>query len=1227
MGKWGNRQAGPPSADAKSASFPETLGRYQIVAEIGETPGRLFCATDSERDRTVALKILGNDLTPETLAACERDFYALAALAHPNLVQLYELDHDGPVWFYTMEAVRGCDPISYIRTGIVEDDLWPDVVIGPARPQKTPLFSTTQYGRLREVLSQVASGLVALHRGGRVHGDLRPENIQVTREGRAVVTGVGLRRLGRAPSSTDAQALCTAAYMAPEQAKGDALGPAMDWYSFGVFIYEAISGVWPFEGPPIRMLVQKQTTEPPRLPEMQPDAPADLTALCQALLQVNPNDRPTADDIMNVLGGRLSAVGDDLDSPHTHPFVGRHTEIGHLEQAFGEAHGRRPLTMVLRGAPGAGKTELAEKFLDRVDSDFADVLILRGRCREREQVPYKALTSIVSDIATRLRRMNPSDAAGFLPEDAPLLARLFPVLRRLPLVTRMPSQATGNQDVRELRARTFAAFAELIRRLTRRWRVVLFIDDFQWADGDSLALINQMLGAAETRGFMLLVSVRADQSGEVPPRVARLLAAMDQVRVLHVQALPREEATHLAHLLHRRITGKHASALLAQSVAADSGGYPLIIDELMRYIADVREELPVRREDALWARIERLDSDTRALLEVVSVGGCPMRLETAAVAAGLGGKDWSRSATRLRLSHFARTTGGRANDTIEIHHEEVRDVVLGRLHESRRIALHQRIAEELEAEGAIHPDPHLVLSHFEAAGDRKRATELALQAANRAREAMAFEAAAALYRTILQFDHAEDRLAIERELCAVLTHAGRRTEAAQAYVDLARKQTLPMAAESRRRAAIELFRGGQIGRAVAALDALLSHGKASRLSRWPARQRWRMSLGLRRLSVSENELSPAELIWHDVHASRAAALAVIADTRATACLERVLGSALRLGETQRVVASLVMAILDRAARTGWNRGVASWVEEARRLTEATAAVELLSWRRLLDGAESRAAGRFKHAAELLATEPRPDRDVFLAYAHRSQRLATWRALGEWSQIRRDITDKRAGADQSGDHHMHRMMTLEGLILWLVADQPERAKDEVLRELKMSRHERFSLEDWVLFRTQLEVELYQQGEATGPAFSERWATLEDSTLYRRMDVRIEAAWLKGRLAVAAARTVTDKRLRAAARMAETLAEFPSLEANIYSRLLRAGIALRHNQTGRARELLGEALSSAESLEMGSLAAAIGLRWARMLEGVDRRRMSKQAIDQLRAQGVKNPDRFARMLTGF
>ncbi|MFY0578061.1 serine/threonine-protein kinase [Cystobacter fuscus] len=156
--------------------------------------------------------------------------------------------------------------------------------------------------RLRAAFFQLARGVCRLHDANIIHRDLKPSNVLVTATGRVVVLDFGLaRELAPAASGTRPESIAgSPPYMSPEQWSQQPLTTATDWYSVGVMLFEALTGVRPFSGSPQKIIASQQLGAPP-ISDWVLDIPADLEALCRELLDPNPRARPSGDEVLRRL--------------------------------------------------------------------------------------------------------------------------------------------------------------------------------------------------------------------------------------------------------------------------------------------------------------------------------------------------------------------------------------------------------------------------------------------------------------------------------------------------------------------------------------------------------------------------------------------------------------------------------------------------------------------------------------------------------------------------------------------------------------------------------------------------------------------------------------------------------------------------------------------------------------------------------------------------------------
>jgi predicted Ser/Thr protein kinase len=262
------------------------LGPYTIVREAGRGGmGRVYVATDSRLGRTVALKAVRRPTDSAQRERLRREARAAAALAHPGICTVFALEElDGDL-FIASEFIEG-------RT------LRQETAGGP-RPTA---------GQALEAARQIVAALAAAHGAGIVHGDLKPDNVMRSYDGRLKILDFGLARSESAgaelASASDAAAAAgTPGYMAPEQLNGRPRDARADVFAFGVLMYEYVSGVHPFAAPtPLGMATQVLEHEPPPLLEVRPDLPPALRTVIERCIRKAAIERfATAADIVQAL--------------------------------------------------------------------------------------------------------------------------------------------------------------------------------------------------------------------------------------------------------------------------------------------------------------------------------------------------------------------------------------------------------------------------------------------------------------------------------------------------------------------------------------------------------------------------------------------------------------------------------------------------------------------------------------------------------------------------------------------------------------------------------------------------------------------------------------------------------------------------------------------------------------------------------------------------------------
>lgn len=279
---------------AAPASTTSDLGipGYETLGELGRGGmGVVFRARNVRLNREVALKLMltGGSTDRRELTRFYAEAEAVAAVRHPNVIQIFESGEVGGKPYMVLELLSG---------GTLTERL--------------PSLHGRPHSEIAAVMMKVARGVAAAHELGIVHRDLKPGNVLFDEHGEPKVTDFGLAKVASGSDLTRTGAIFgTPAYMAPEQASGNAkfVGPQADVWALGVMLHEALAGQRPFQHSNIgALLALIRDEEPQPLRSQNPSIPRDLDVICRKCLEKDPADRYTtaselADDLARFVAG------------------------------------------------------------------------------------------------------------------------------------------------------------------------------------------------------------------------------------------------------------------------------------------------------------------------------------------------------------------------------------------------------------------------------------------------------------------------------------------------------------------------------------------------------------------------------------------------------------------------------------------------------------------------------------------------------------------------------------------------------------------------------------------------------------------------------------------------------------------------------------------------------------------------------------------------------------
>ncbi len=1212
--------------------------RFGIIRTLGSGgAGVVYEAHDREHGNRIALKVL-RGRGPGALLQFKHEFRALQGLVHPNLVRLGELMEHAGQWFFTMEFVPGVDFLTYVRAPgapVIKDRAdWAHASAEEPPLDAKPVFDER---RLRAALGQLARGLSALHAAGKVHRDIKPSNLLCTEEGRVVILDFGLvlDMVQSDEHMLSGFVLGTPAYMAPEQTVSGEVGREADWYAVGVLLYHALAGRLPFGGNSMEMLVQKRHLPPVSPSRLGARVPADLEQLCMELLSIEPSARPSGESVLARLfqSHRSSPT---LAVQTTSELYGRASELALLARAFDESRTAGPVLVQISGESGIGKSTLLRHFCQLMARDRG-ALVLAGRCFERESVPYKAVDGLIDALTHALARMDRAEVAALLPPNIEFLARMFPVLLRVNAIANVPELPEAAGDRQEGRRRAFAALRELWARVAAERSLILCIDDVQWGDEDSLALLREVLHPYDAPRVLLVATARVTR--DAPPPRFDLSTISSEVRPLRLEPLAADSAQALARSLLRQMDPTSAGPASASAIALESGGHPLFIEALIRHAGSGtrRSDKPLALEDALWARIERLDPPARAVLELLVTAGQPIPLETLAVAASMNVARLEELLAALRAASFALSGGARRTDTVELYHDRIRAAVWPHIPGHARASGHDRLAVALEASGSA--DPEAIAQHWRDAGRADRAAQFAEMAAIKAQTAFAYERAARLYALAIELAPDDlDRVGHWRlALGDALANAGRGREAAEIYLAATDSAGPNEAVELRRRAAEQLLITGHVDAGRDVMRGVLA-AVGIRLPRGPARALMAMlmrraQLRLRGLGYREREetdLTPRTLARIDVCSSAAVGLGYV-DTMSAALFQtRNVLMSLSAGEPFRVARAMIMeAHFSATSGSRSARRTAELVERAQKIATRSNDPRVRCGARAAAGIAAFFEGRWADAQELLAQANRlieehrtgDPWDVFEIDETKIFYLNALLLRGALAELGRVRPRMLREAEQRGDRFAtSHMQTGIQVINWLMRGDVAGAREITEQTFQICPSQGTHVPHYMDLVARVHIDLYV-GDA--PSAHQRalewWPRLRRALLLEVQYLRVSTLDLIGRTALARAAATPgqagERWLREAERIAQRLDHERVAWASALGQALGgSAAALRGNASDAAVAALATAATDLDTVGMALHATVTRRRLGRVIGGDEGRALVAAADAWMAGQGI-------------
>lgn len=1199
--------------------------RYEIVRRIGfGATGVVYEGFDRYENVRVAIKVLSRS---DQLARFRREFSEHQHLQHPNLCSFGDFYIEEGAVFFTMELVEGLDFLTYVRTSNQASSLGFDEA------------------RLRACLKQVGTGLSVLHQAGKVHRDIKPSNILIDREGRAVIMDFGIstevifgRQLG------DQEEIGTLEYMSPEQGIGESVGTATDWYSVGVMLYQAMTGTLPFSGTEKDIKTSKLVREPDPPSVLVTGIPEDLDLICQDLLRVDPKNRLRDTRALKRLGVEAPALYSNVPGASTALFdqetlfVGREQELSWLDEAFKSIGSKQGKCVIVKAQAGLGKTMMVRKFLERLQQEQpekSNPLILTSRCYQAVSVPFQAAARLADDLSKCISQLPLEGNDLLAPQDASALTLLFP---RLTLVfERFDKRTEWGTNPRVVRVRAFNAFAELLRAVAELRPVVLFLDDLQWIDSDSLALLRVVFNETNMPPVLFIATIREEDYCD------KNVEGLANRQEISLGGLKDEDAHELADLLYRHYGAPWDGDV--ESIASEAQGHPLFLTELVRYdVMSAKGRARASLEEVIYARIQELDDVQRQLLELLSVAGRPVEEELLMDAAGLQLKECVQALASLHIAHLIRSSGTDMAQKIELFHDRVRETVLATMPQNVLTKHHNTMARVLVGRLGHASD---LVHHLQSAGQRQSAAEQAEIAVKRARQALAFDQVVKFLRIALELgQHSKERRwQLHMELGDALCNAGLTREASEVYLAATDNADPVGRLKSYNRAITQLILAGHLDAGVEQIRKVLEEIGEQSMPSTPQRAvasvLWgRLRLKLRGLGwkpCSVSDVSPRKLARLDVLKGVAMGISLCDNIQGAEFNTRFLLAALETGAVERLQVALALEAIFVA--TGGGKATDRAGELARkvkRIAEQYPENEYGAiWALSAEAIVAYFQGRFAVACPIIEEVCRGFRTNKKASAidfnnARAFQLYCLRYLGRFRVLRISLDDTLREARERGDQYIVTMLTrYVGRFGRLVRDEPDLALSDLDQNTWATPPGAYHLQNWYDLEARGEIALYKgEGPSALEELQESFNGLSRSMLLRVQPVRVLSRSLRARLLVSTAsfsRSGRDSLKKAASLAKQILIEDVGYSKVLGSLILAAVTNLQYgsNQDKTAYHL-NTALIHARKDELNLHAAVAGRLLGQLKGGDEGAQLLQESDTWMESEGILRPDCLVEMI---
>jgi tetratricopeptide (TPR) repeat protein len=738
-----------------------TIRQYQIDSVIGRGGmGIVYRATDTRLQQNIALKVLYPNLASQEsyFRRFFREGQAVTRLNHPNIVRIYEVGQEDSACFIAMEYVEGQTLSSFLEHR-------------GALPVEEAL----------DIGIQIASGLECSHGQGVLHRDIKSGNIMITPDGLIKILDFGLARIAGVSALTmTGNVVGTVDYISPEQVMNDKVDGRSDLYSFGIVLYEMLTGQLPFAGDePISIIYQHINDDPIPPSSIRPQLPVEVDRIVMTMIAKRPINRfPSASVTREELASCRAALSDlyekqksGLSSGVLHeqfrlrgrdefacPVIGRDEELQALKTCIDiTVTGKGGLEMI-GGIEGTGKSRLMREALDYAASK--GMWTFSGGCLYQEMaMPYQPVIDALSHRLAALSPAGNNHLRALIKEHYPAIAGLMPHVWSVEERKYLEETAPATLSPAAEQQRLFQSILQLLFQLADERGILIGLDDMHWADTGTAQLLHYLARQVDGRSISIIVAFRPEEVSETSEApFAETMRRLQSEQIGHTMLLDNLNDRAIHSIVREIMSSRAIPASIGDRVYKESGGNPLFAIEILKWwrdrsrthvldqgaleqIEENTELIPPRITDLIARRLNRLNDHERELLEVAAIGGVRFYVDGLAVTMNMGRMETLRNLHRMERRHGLVQPVERG--LYQFSHGKIQEVLYRDLPEALRQEYHAAWSRTFLArkESGEEVPVEILATHLYLGGNEAEAFPYLMQAGERARKMRAFREA------------------------------------------------------------------------------------------------------------------------------------------------------------------------------------------------------------------------------------------------------------------------------------------------------------------------------------------------------------------------------------------------------------------------------------------------------------------------------------------------------